>query len=89
MIHLRLTFKNRSESLCVGLGKEHFPWKDVPIRFISQLAQAQIHELPQLRPLRCVAEGENAGAVGLEEILASQALSCGGFLREFLTSGPT
>jgi hypothetical protein len=62
-----LTFKNRSESRCVGLGQKRSWRKDVPESGLHQFRELKIQPLPQLRPLRCVSESEDTGSVGLEE----------------------
>ena len=65
-----LTFKNRSESGRVGLGKKRSWGEDVPKRGFHEFRELKIQPLPQLRPLRCVSECEDTGSIGLEEIAA-------------------
>ena len=38
---------------------------------LDQLRQSKVQSFSDQRPLRCVVEGEDAGAIGLEKFIAS------------------
>ena len=70
-LDVSLTFKKRSESWCAGLCQESSFRENISESRLYQLAEIQIQQLPQSRPLRCVAESEDTGSIGLEELITN------------------
>ena len=66
-----LTFKNRSQARRVGLGQKSSWREDVPVGGLDQLREPEVQTLLQQRPLRCVAECEDTGPIGLEKLAAT------------------
>ena len=60
-----------SQTGCVRLGEEDFRREYVPIGGLHQLRKSKVQSFFKQRPPRCVAEGEDAGSIGLEELIAS------------------